>query len=152
MDSKYMPLSLCGWRPSWIWPKKRVKEVEKFEPYDFLVIWSQCPITNASQRAYSAQPHTDVEIMKFLVLSFLDEILSNLFVCVKILAIIIQQVCSNKTLLVWSIWPNLSQTHHKTPCYGPGSQLWRANGRGLYLALTTKFPTWCVEGVSVGTA
>ena len=112
----------------------------------------QCPITNASQRAHSAQPHTDVEIMKFLVLPFLDEILSNLFVCVNILAIIIQQVCSNKTILVWSIWPNLSQTLHKTPCYGPGSQLWRANGRGLYLALTTKFPTWCVEGVSVGTA
>ena len=40
MDSKYMPLSLYGWRPSWIWPKKRVKGVEKFEPYDFLVIWS----------------------------------------------------------------------------------------------------------------
>ena len=112
----------------------------------------QCPITNASQRVHSAQPHTDVEIMKFLVLPFLDEILSNLFVYVNILAITIQQVCSNKTLLVWSIWPNLSQTTHKTPCYGPGSQLWRANGRGLYLALTTKFPTWCVERVSVGTA
>ena len=40
MDSKDMPLSLYGWRPSWIWPKKRVKGVEKFEPYDFLVIWS----------------------------------------------------------------------------------------------------------------
>ena len=106
----------------------------------------QCPITNASQRAHSTQPHTDVEIMKFLVLPFLDEILSNLFVYVNILAITIQQVCSNKTLLVWSIWPNLSQTLRKTPCYGPGSQLWRANGRGLYLALTTKFPTWCVEG------
>ena len=112
----------------------------------------QCPITNASQRAHSAQPHTDAEIMTFLVLPFLDEILSNLFVYVNILAITIQQVCSNKTLLVWSIWPNLSQTLHKTPCYGPGSQLWRANGRGLYLALTTKFPTWCVERVSVGTA
>ena len=70
----------------------------------------------------------------------------------NILAITIQQVCSNKTLLVWSIWPNLAQTLHKTPYYGPGSQLWRANDRGLYLALTTKFPTWCVEGVSVGTA
>ena len=35
-----MPLSLYGWRPSWILPKKRVKGVEKFEPYDFLVIWS----------------------------------------------------------------------------------------------------------------
>ena len=30
-------LSLYGWRPSWIWPKKRVKGVEKFEPYAFLV-------------------------------------------------------------------------------------------------------------------
>ena len=90
--------------------------------------------------------------MKFLVLPSLDEILSNLYVYVKILAITIQHVCSNKTLLVWSIWPNLSQTLHKTPCYGHGSHLWRANGRGLYLALTTKFPTWCVEGVSVGTA
>ena len=40
MDSKDMPLSLYGWWPSWIWPKKRVKGVEKFEPYDFLVIWS----------------------------------------------------------------------------------------------------------------
>ena len=40
MDSKDMPLSLYGWRPSLIWPKKRVKRVEKFEPYDFLVIWS----------------------------------------------------------------------------------------------------------------
>ena len=40
MDSKDVPLSLYGWRPSWIWPKKRVKGVEKFEPYDFLVIWS----------------------------------------------------------------------------------------------------------------
>ena len=40
MDSKDMPLSLYSWRPSWIWPKKRVKGVEKFEPYDFLVIWS----------------------------------------------------------------------------------------------------------------
>ena len=79
----------------------------------------QCPITNASQRAHSAQPHIDVEIMKFLVLSFLDEILSNLFVYVNILAITIQQVCSDKTLLVCSICPNLSQTLHKTPCYGP---------------------------------
>ena len=114
--------------------------------------WQQCPITNASQRAHSAQPHIDVEIMKFLVLPFVGEILSNLFVYVNILAITIQQVCSNKTLLVWSIWPNLSHTLHKTPYYGPGSQLWHANGRGLYLALTTKFPTWCVEGVSVGTA
>ena len=35
-----MPLSLYGWRPSWIWPKRMVKRVEKFEPYDFLVIWS----------------------------------------------------------------------------------------------------------------
>ena len=63
-----------------------------------------------------------------------------------------QQVCSNKPFLVWRIWQNLSQTLHKTTCYGPGSHLWRANGRGLYLSLTTKFPTWCVEGVSVGTA
>ena len=114
--------------------------------------WHQCPITNASQRAYSGQPHTDVEIMKFLVLPILDEIMSNLFVYVNILAITIQQVCSNKTLLVWSIWSNLSPTLHKTPCYGPGSQLWRANGTSLHLALTTKFPTWCVEGVRVGTA
>ena len=90
--------------------------------------------------------------MKFLVLPFLDEILSNLFVYVNIFAITIQQVYSNKTLLICSIWPNLSQTHRKTPCYEPGSQLWCANGRGLYLALTTKFPTWCVDGVSVGTA
>ena len=112
----------------------------------------QCPIANASQRPHSAQPHTDVEIMKFLVLPFVDEILSNLFAYVNILVITIQQVCSNKTLLVWSIWPNLSQTLHKAPYYGPGSQLWRANGRGLYLAQTTKFPTWCVEVVSVGTA
>ena len=89
---------------------------------------------------------------EFFVLPFHDEILSNLFVYVNILAITIQQVSNNKTLLVWSIWPNLFQTLHKTPCYGPGSQLWRANGRGLYLALTTKFPTWCVEGVSVGRA
>ena len=85
---------------------------------------NQCPITNASQRAHSAQPHTDAEIMTFLVLPFLDEILSNLFVYVNILAIKIQQVCSNKTLLVWSIWPNLSQTLHKTPCYGPGIEAW----------------------------
>ena len=28
---------LYGWRPSWIWPKKRV---EKFEPYDFCGFWS----------------------------------------------------------------------------------------------------------------
>ena len=40
MDSKDIPLSLYGWRPSWIWQKKRVKGVEKFEPYDFVVIWS----------------------------------------------------------------------------------------------------------------
>ena len=40
MDSKDMPLSLYGWRPSWIVPKKRVKGIEKFEPYDYLVIWS----------------------------------------------------------------------------------------------------------------
>ena len=42
MDSQDMSLSLYGWRPSWIWPKKRVhiKGVEKFELYDFLVIWS----------------------------------------------------------------------------------------------------------------
>ena len=105
----------------------------------------QCLITNASQRAHSAQLHTDVEIMKFLVLPFLDEILSNLFVYLNILAITIQQVCSNKAFLVWNIWQNLSQTLHKTPCYGLGSHLWRANGSGLYLALTTKFPTWCVE-------
>ena len=85
----------------------------------------QCPITNASQRAHSAQPHTDVEIMTFLVLPFLDEILSNLFVYMNLLGITIQQVCSNKTLLVWIIWPNLSQTLHKKHCYGPGSQLWR---------------------------
>ena len=84
--------------------------------------------------------------MNFLVLAFLDEILTNRFVYVDILVFTIQQVCSNKTLLVWSSWPNLSLTLHKTPWYGPGSQLWRANGRGLYLALTTKFPTWCVEG------
>ena len=114
--------------------------------------WHQCPITNASQRAHSGQPHTDVEILKFLVLPILDEIMSNIFVYVNILAITIQQVCSNKTLLVWSIWSNLSPTLHKTPCYGPGSQLWRANGTSLHLALTTKFPTWCVEGVRVGTA
>ena len=47
------------------------------------------------------------------------------------------------------ICPKLSTKH---PAMGLGSQLWRANGRGLYLALTTKFPTWCVERVSVGTA
>ena len=40
MDTQDMSLSLYGWRPSWIWPKKRYKGVEKFEPYDFLVIWS----------------------------------------------------------------------------------------------------------------
>ena len=40
MDWGDMPLLLYGWRPSWIWPKKRVKGVEKFEPYDFCVIWS----------------------------------------------------------------------------------------------------------------
>ena len=40
MDYKDMPLSLYGWRPSWIWPEKGVKGVEKFEPYNFLVIWS----------------------------------------------------------------------------------------------------------------
>ena len=102
--------------------------------------------------AHLAQPDRDVEIMKFLILPFLDEILSNLFVYLNILAITIRQVCSNKPFLVWRIWQNLSQTLHKTPCYGPGSHLWRTNGRGLYLSLTTKFPTWCVEGVSVGTA
>ena len=112
----------------------------------------QCLITNASQRAHSAQPHSDVEIMKFLILSFFDEILSNLFVYMNIMAITIQQVCSNKTLLVWNIWQDLSKSLHKTPCYGPGSQLWHGNGRGLYLAQTTEFQTWCVEGVSVGTA
>ena len=32
-----MPLSLYSWWPSWIWPKKWVKGVEKLEPYDFLV-------------------------------------------------------------------------------------------------------------------
>ena len=80
----------------------------------------QCPITNASQRAHSAQPHTDVEIMKFLVLSFLDEILSNLFVYVNILAITVQQVCSNKTLLVWSIWPNYPKLSTKHPAMGLG--------------------------------
>ena len=62
--------------------------------------FAQCPITNASQRAHSAQPHTDVEIIKFLVLPFLDGILSNLFVYVNILAITIQQVCSKKNPLV----------------------------------------------------
>ena len=40
MDSKDKQLLLYHWRPSWIWPKKRVKGFEKFEPYDFLVIWS----------------------------------------------------------------------------------------------------------------
>ena len=40
MDSRDMPLSFYGWRPSWIWLKKRVRGVEKFEPYDFRVIWS----------------------------------------------------------------------------------------------------------------
>ena len=53
MDSKDMPLSLYGWRPSWIWPKKMVKGVEKFEPYDFLIIWSQMmqhpPLTQFGQ-------------------------------------------------------------------------------------------------------
>ena len=37
MDSKDIPLSLYGWRPSWIWPKKRVKGVEKFE-----TLWFSC--------------------------------------------------------------------------------------------------------------
>ena len=78
------------------------------------------PITNASQRARSAQPHTDVEIIKFLVLTILDKILSNLFVYVNKLAITIQQVCSYKTLLVWSIWPNLAQTLQKHPAMGLG--------------------------------
>ena len=82
---------------------------------------------------------SNVKTIKFLVLTFFLEILSNLFVYVNILAITIQQVCSNKILLVWSIWPQLSQIIHTTPCCGPGSQLWCANGRGLYLALTTKF-------------
>ena len=86
--------------------------------------------------------------MKFLILPFLGEILSNLFVRMNILAITIQQTCSYKTLLVWNIWQNVSQTFHKTPSCGPGSQLWLANGRGLYLTPTTEFPTWCVEGVS----
>ena len=36
--------------------------------------------------AHLAQPDRDVEIMKFLVLPFLDEILSNLFVYLNILA------------------------------------------------------------------
>ena len=45
----------------------------------------------------------------------------------------------------------MSQTFHKTPSYGPGSQLLLANGRCLYLTPTTEFPTWCVEGVSAGT-
>ena len=88
--------------------------------------------------------------MKFLILPFLDEILSNLFVWMNILAITIQQICSYKTLLVWNIWQNVSQTFHKTPSYGPGSELWPANGRGLYLTPTTEFPTWCVEAVSAG--
>ena len=75
----------------------------------------------------------------------------NLFVWMNILAITIQQICSYKTLLVWNIWQNVSQTFHKTPSYGPGSQLWLANGRDLYLTPTTEFPTWYVEGVSAGT-
>ena len=52
----------------------------------------------------------------------------------------------------FEVFGHFPHTLHKTPCYGPGSQLWRANGRGLYLALTTKFSTCCVQRVSVGTA
>ena len=116
-----------------------------FEKFKFLYLYLYL-----IKRIWPQPWRTHVEIMKFLVLPFLDKILSNIFVYMNILAIITQQVRSNKTLLVWSIWPNLSQTLHKTPCYGPGSELWRANGRGLYLAPTTKFPTWCVSRVSVG--
>ena len=38
MDSRYMPHSPYGWRPSWIWPKRKVKGVENFEPYNCFVI------------------------------------------------------------------------------------------------------------------
>ena len=38
MDYQVMPLSRYGLRPSWIWPKKRVKEVENFESYVFRFI------------------------------------------------------------------------------------------------------------------
>ena len=88
---------------------------------------NQCFITNASQRVHSAQPHTDVVMMIFLVLPFLDEILSNLFAYMNILSITTQQVCSYKTLLVWNVWQNLSKTLYNTLCYGSGSQLWRVN-------------------------
>ena len=60
------------------------------------------------------------------------------------------QSSSNKTLLVWNIWQNLSQTVHKTPCYRSGRQLWCANGRGLNLAPTTEFPTWLYWGGQCG--
>ena len=63
-----------------------------------------------------------------------------------------KQVSTNKTILVWNIRQHLSHNLHKTPCYGSGRQLWCVNGRSLYLAPTTKFPTWRVERVSVGTA
>ena len=50
----------------------------------YITLLLQCLITNASQRAQPAQPHTDVEIMKFLTISFLDEILWNLSVYMNI--------------------------------------------------------------------
>ena len=57
---------------------------------------AQCRITNVSQGVHSAQPHTAVEIMKFPIFRFLHEILSNTFVCISILPIITQLVCSHE--------------------------------------------------------
>ena len=72
MVSRDTPLLLYGWRPSWIVPKKRVKRVEKFEPYDYRAIWSPMmqypPLTQfgqtnlANSNFVTSQPPLDGDI------------------------------------------------------------------------------------------
>ena len=80
--------------------------------YIYIYYLNHCCITNAIQRFYSTQPHTFLEIIKFLIFPVLNGFLSNIFVCINTVATAIPHVCSNTKD------PQLSAT--RPPCCGSG--------------------------------